>query len=74
MFSTVNSVREILYRGKDQVAWKQLWRPEGRQLSDLQQFVFIIVNSMLLILLNYLHYGIQTGFSSFLKVGEPSPV
>ena len=34
-----------MYKGKDQIAKKQLFRPEGRQLSDMQQFVFIIVNS-----------------------------
>ena len=29
--------REILY--KDQLAWKQLWRPEGRQLNNMQDFL-----------------------------------
>ena len=41
-------VREILYKGKDQIAWKQLWRPKGRQFSNMKQFVFIIVSSILL--------------------------
>ena len=31
--------REILYKGKDQIAWKQLWRPEGRQLNNMHKFV-----------------------------------
>ena len=57
--------REILYKGNDQIAWKQLWRPEGRQLSDLQQFFLIIVNRILLNLLICLLVGLQTGFSSF---------
>ena len=26
--------REILYKGKDQIAWKQLLRPEGRRLTN----------------------------------------
>ena len=32
-----------LIQGKDQIAWKQLRRPEGRQLSDMQQCVFLQV-------------------------------
>ena len=52
----------------------QLWRPEGSQFSDMQEFVFIVVNSILLNLLSCLPFGLQTGFSSFLKLAEPSPV
>ena len=32
----MGKTREILYKGKDQKALKQLWRPEGIQLSDMQ--------------------------------------
>ena len=66
--------REISFNGKDQIAWKHLWNPEGRQLSDIKQFVFIIVNIILLNLLSCLPFGIQTGFSSFSELDEPSPV
>ena len=62
-FQSEYQIREILYKGKDQIAWKQLWRPEGRQLSDMQQFVFILVNSKLLNLLSCLPIGLQTGYS-----------
>ena len=43
--------REILYKGKDQMAWKQLWRPEGRQLSDNYNnnvFIRLSYNGLLL--------------------------
>ena len=70
----MGKTREIYYKGKDQKALKLLWRPEGRQPSDMQQFVFIKVNSILLSLLSCLPFGLQTGFSSFSKPAEPSPV
>ena len=37
--------------------WKQLWRPKGRHLSDMQQCVYIIVHSILLNLLSCLSFG-----------------
>ena len=61
---------EILYKGKDQIAWKQLWRPEGRQLSDMQQFFFIMENSILLNVSSCLPFGLLTGFSSFFKASS----
>ena len=30
--------REILYKEKDQGAWKQLWRPRERQPKDTLQY------------------------------------
>ena len=42
-------------------------RSDGRQLSDMQQFVFNIVNSILPNVLSSLPFGLQTGFSSFFK-------
>ena len=39
----------------------------------MQQFFFITVNSILLNLLSCLPFGLQTGFSSFLKLAELSP-
>ena len=67
-FCIESRVREILYKGKDQIARKQLWRPEERQLSNTQQFVFIVVNSTLLNVLSCLPFGLQTGFSRFSKL------
>ena len=66
-FLLYDLIREILYKGKDQIAWKQLWRPEGRQLSDMQQFILISVICILLNLLSCLPFGFQTGFSSFFE-------
>ena len=40
----------------------------------MQNFVLIIVTDILLNLLSCLPFGLQTGFSSFLKLAEPSPV
>ena len=65
--SFVSIAMEILYKGMDQIAWKQLWRPEGSHLSDMQQFIFIIVNSILLNWLGCLPFGLQTSFSSYSK-------
>ena len=45
---------------------------KGRQLSNMQQYVFIIVNSILLHFLSCLPFGLQTGFSSFSKLAELS--
>ena len=40
-YQTYRGDREILYKGKDRIAWKQLWRPEGRQLlSDIIVFIW----------------------------------
>ena len=36
------------------------------ETSEMHQFVFILVNSILLNLLSFLTFGLQTGFSSFL--------
>ena len=58
----------------EEEACKQLWRPEGRQLSDVQKLVLIIVNCIPLNLLSCLPCGLQTGFYSFSKIPEPSPV
>ena len=69
-----NLIKEISYKGKDKIARKQLWRPEGRQLGNMQQFLFIIVNSKLLNLLSCLPFHPRTGFFIFLKLAEPSPV
>ena len=69
----VRNIREILYKRKNQTALKQLRRPKGRQLSEIQQFVFILLNSILLNLLSCLPFGFPTGFSSFSKLAEPSP-
>ena len=63
--------REILYKREDQIAWKQRWRPQGRQLSEMQELILIVVNCILLNLLSYLPFGLQTGFSSFSEIAEP---
>ena len=34
IFVVDGQIREILYKGKDQIALKQLWRPEGDQRED----------------------------------------
>ena len=70
----VTQIREILYKGKDQIAWKQLRRPEGSQPSDMQQFILILVICIFLNLLSCLPFGLQTGFSRFSKLAESSPV
>ena len=43
----------------------ELWRPKGTQLSNIKQFVFIVVSSILLNFFSCLPFGLQTGFSSF---------
>ena len=39
-------LREILYKGKNQIAWKQLRRPEGRQLSNLWKVGWMVLLSV----------------------------
>ena len=48
--------------------------PEGNQLIELKQFVFVKVKSILLNLLSCLPFGLQTDFSSFSKTAEHSLV
>ena len=54
LFSPKKSVLLQLLQGIGSDSLKQLWRPEGRQLSDMQKLIFIIVNSILLNLLSCL--------------------
>ena len=63
-----------LIQGEGSDSLKTALEIKGRQLGDMQQSVFIIVNSILVNLLSCLPFGLQTGFSSFPKLAEPSPV
>ena len=50
-------------------------RPQKEtHLTELKQFVFVKVKSILLGLLSCLPFGLQTGFPSFSKTAEHSPV